>query len=462
MDTDTQQAVALLAALGVGAVYVTYKLTHPVGVVPVQHATPPLRGGVVVQILEAIDAVLGHRLLPVPAEDTLKRARALVANPENFGDQTEPLRGLEIWLDGISRAPTSLIGRVFLRMFCGNIVATRKSVIDYVDRNPSIRDIPIRRPIIITGLYRTGSTLLYSLLACDPNTRGTYLWEIYHATGKATGLAPPANEQDWGEQHPRYQALQKSFSKLRGFLPHIWKDISASHPLMPEALDEDLYILWHQFLNPQFGLMASEGGQAYEDWLYDPTNKEAAYLYHKRFLQMLTSGKAPKSHWTLKAPNHGLFLDEINKNYPDASLIFTHRTVEQTVPSFCRLLESTVKMFYRDSCLDRRKVGRYGLHHMKEIAARVTAFQKSASASDMKRVQNVSYKQLMADPIAEVRRLYEQLGYEYSAEFEKNMRQWLDDNPQGKHGRASYSLADFGISQEDIDLNFADYNKQFL
>ena len=47
-------------------------------------------------------------------------------------------------------------------------------------RHPQIADQIIRRPLFITGLPRTGSTLLHALLAQDVSCRAPQTWEVMH------------------------------------------------------------------------------------------------------------------------------------------------------------------------------------------------------------------------------------------------------------------------------------------
>jgi len=57
--------------------------------------------------------------------------------------------------------------------------------------NPEIAEIPVRRPLLITGFGRTGSTLLHNLLALDPHARAPLLWELL-------GSVSPAASRDRG------------------------------------------------------------------------------------------------------------------------------------------------------------------------------------------------------------------------------------------------------------------------
>lgn len=60
------------------------------------------------------------------------------------------------------------------------------------------------RPLIITGLPRTGSTLLFSLLSQDPKTRTLRNWEMFKP------LPPPTKETiDTDPRIEKVKNLQK-------------------------------------------------------------------------------------------------------------------------------------------------------------------------------------------------------------------------------------------------------------
>ena len=74
----------------------------------------------------------------------------------------------------------------------------------------------------------------------------------------------------------------------------------------------------------------------------------------------------------------------------------------------------------------------------------------------------MQFTELVADPLGVVRRIYEYHGYEYSAEFETNMTQWLADNRQHKHGTHRYTLEEFGLEAVQVKADFAEYCEEFL
>jgi hypothetical protein len=57
------------------------------------------------------------------------------------------------------------------------------------------------------------------------------------------------------------------------------------------------------------------------------------------------------------------------------------------------------------------------------------------------------FADLVKDPIAMVARIYEHFGLELGSDAERRMRAFLADNPQGKHGRHSYTLEEFGLDR---------------
>ena len=60
-------------------------------------------------------------------------------------------------------------------------------------------------------------------------------------------------------------------------------------------------------------------------------------------------------------------------------------------------------------------------------------------------IVDVQFAEFMADPFATIRRVYDRLGFELTADAEQRMRDYLASNPQDKHGRHTYTFADTGL-----------------
>ena len=74
---------------------------------------------------------------------------------------------------------------------------------------------------------------------------------------------------------------------------------------------------------------------------------------------------------------------------------------------------------------------------------------------------DVLYQDVIADPIKEVRRVYDFIGLDLTAEREATMQRWIRDNAQRKHGVHSYRLEDFGLDREQLDPHFEAYRDRF-
>ena len=70
-----------------------------------------------------------------------------------------------------------LVGRYLLQQHCLDLLKNRLHVQDNLKHHPESQ-VPIERPIFIIGLPRSGTTFLHNLLAQDPTSRWTRLWEL--------------------------------------------------------------------------------------------------------------------------------------------------------------------------------------------------------------------------------------------------------------------------------------------
>ena len=80
--------------------------------------------------------------------------------------------GLKVLVESFDRQDTAhTFGRLFFREFCIRLLASRLRVEHDLSQYPEIKDVEIRRPLFITGLPRSGTTLLHRLLSQAPGAR---------------------------------------------------------------------------------------------------------------------------------------------------------------------------------------------------------------------------------------------------------------------------------------------------
>jgi hypothetical protein len=77
------------------------------------------------------------------------------------------------------------------------------------------------------------------------------------------------------------------------------------------------------------------------------------------------------------------------------------------------------------------------------------------------KVIDVHYADMTADPIGTMKKVYRQLGDEWTAEAEAGIQQWVDDNPQDKFGKHEYKLAQYGIEKAELDPLFERYLSRY-
>ena len=77
------------------------------------------------------------------------------------------------------------------------------------------------------------------------------------------------------------------------------------------------------------------------------------------------------------------------------------------------------------------------------------------------RFVDVHFRELVKDPIATVRAIYERTGRDLTPQTEQAMRQWLEDNPAGKHGKHEYRLEDFGLDHAERREALRFYSEHF-
>jgi hypothetical protein len=70
---------------------------------------------------------------------------------------------------------------------------------------------------------------------------------------------------------------------------------------------------------------------------------------------------------------------------------------------------------------------------------------------------NLYYDDLVADPLAQMKRIYTWLGDPWTRAAEIGMKAWLSENSQGRYGQHRYSLSQWGFTKQDLEPYFSDY-----
>jgi hypothetical protein len=60
-----------------------------------------------------------------------------------------------------------------------------------------------------------------------------------------------------------------------------------------------------------------------------------------------------------------------------------------------------------------------------------------------------------------VRGIYDHFGIEFRSASESGIRRWLAENPADKHGRHTYMLEDYGLTQRDVRDVYGPYMEAY-
>ncbi len=362
----------------------------------------------------------------------------------NFGDAgfMEPL---SVLLDSVNReASLNPVGQLIIRARIVGILENKLAAEEAIRNHPEILDIPVPAPIVIAGLARTGTTMLHRLIAQDPRLRSLTSWEALNPA--------PSKRRVWHKKDPRVARAALAAKGLEYMSPGFF----AIHPAEADAPEEEVILLEQSFMTTTPEAMMHV--PTYARWL-EAQNHVPAYRALKRMLQYLhwqRPGVGKSTRWVLKTPHHQEFFDPLLEVFPDAVIVHTHRDPLKTSASLFSMLTHLRGIFSDD--VDPNEVARHWLRKIEVMAERAMATR--ARVHDRGFV-DVSYYDLIEDPLAEVERIYGAAGMVLTSESRKLMEASRKVNPQHKYGRHTYALQDFGISKDAIESSFANYRARF-
>lgn len=357
---------------------------------------------------------------------------------EDFGDRAwKP--ALEVLLDSLAtEAALNEIGQVAVDVLIAERLANRLRLVDWARQHPDALQVTPARPVIVMGMARTGSTLLNTLLDADPRNRSLMKWEVLDS------IPPPTDENFTTD--PRIAGCVEKTNATFEAVPHL----KAQHWEPGDGPTECTFVFAQDFRSLEFPGYAHV--PTYVDFLLED-DLASRHAWHRLTLQVL--GGQTSGTWNLKAPGHMLGIDGLRAVYPDARFVVTHRDPRASVGSCAHLIADVWRFLAENR---DRHVGRFWHRLQLECAHRLLEHRLDHGDEQF---FDVIYDRFVADPIGEVRRLYEHFGDELAPDAEAAMRRRLADRPHGLWGTYSYSLAEHGLDDEAVVSDFGDYVRHF-
>jgi Sulfotransferase family len=352
----------------------------------------------------------------------------------DFGDDwfRQPLEHLCAALDG--EAQLHLAGRIRARAELQLVLQNRLRLVDLWRRQPGIATQPVTAPIIVTGLGRSGTTLLHELLACDPDNRAPRLWEF-------TDSVPPTNAAERVDDHnPRATLSDQQVVVMNEMVP-AFTTMHDNRGFLPT---ECIFAFAHQFSSDMFTGLYNVG--SYTIWR-SSIDQSPIYDWHRRMLQTWQWGSATE-RFVLKAPSHLSSLDLVFATYPDARVVITHRDPLRVVGSLSDLM-ATLHWMHSDH-VDHEILVMF-LSMGLELQMNEVMVQRDSGILPTDQIRDVVYGDLVADPIRVVTELYASWDLPVSPAFHGALATYIE----ARHAHRGPSDHDYSF--EDTGLELAEH-----
>ena len=372
--------------------------------------------------------------------DTMVAAATRRARLADFGDDAF-MTPLNVLVDAINReARLTPAGRLIQRQRIVGALVNRLRVQDLLRRHPEIADGELGRIVLIAGMQRTGTTMLQRLFASNAEVRSLSAWE-------ALNPAPMPGEGRTGTQR-RMRHGKTAENALRYLAP----SLSAIHPIEHDAPEEEILLLDLSFMSQTFE--ATMHVPTYARWLEDQDHT-APYEYLRTLLKVL-AWQRPGRTWVLKSPQHLEHLDVVLEILPGTTVVHTHRDPGTALVSFCSMVAHARGML--SDHVDLREISAHWIRKTHRMVGRGLAVRASA---DPDRFIDVSYYDLVRDPVAVLRRVCRQAGVPLGAAAVAAAERTNRINRQHRYGRHVYEAGTFAVSGRCIERCFASYRAAF-
>jgi len=281
------------------------------------------------------------------------------------------------------------------------------------------------RFLVITGLPRTGSTLLHNLLSLVP---GTYTPSL------GDSLLPfPSSEAP--------EVRQANARRYLAFVDRLSPLIRQLHPMGINAPEECVTLMQSTFLSHKYELLARV--PEYSEWFL--SNDGAwAYEEYRDLVGLLAYKNGPGcSTVVLKAPAHLFHIQALLGAFSEVVIIQTHRRPVEALTSYADLVGACRTI--QSDHVERGQVLRETFQGWAVGLERILEQRRSGGG----RVIDVSFRQLIDDPLATLNSLT-------SAGVLPVQDQWLDEITKSLEGGLVEGMKAQGVRGVGLELDATD------
>ncbi|MCG5431368.1 sulfotransferase [Mycobacterium sp. MYCO198283] len=368
--------------------------------------------------------------------DDLHASATKACGLDDFGTDDDNYReALGVLLESYRRdADLTELGSKMSRFFLRNALVARLLSEAAWKQHPEHADVPIERPIFVTGLPRTGTTALHRLLTADPGHQGLELW-------LAEFPQPRPPRETWAD-NPVFQQLDAQFAQAHNEDP----EYLGLHYMTADEVEECWQLLRQSLHSVSYETLAHV--PTYAHWLAEQ-DWTKPYQRHRKNLQLIGLNDVGK-RWVLKNPSHLFALDALFAAYPDALVVQCHRPAETLMASMCSLSYHTTKGW--SNTFVGEVIGRDAMDTWSRGLER---FKAERAQRNPAQFYDVDYFDFIRDPLATVENIYGYFGIELTADAQAAMQQMHAESQQGPRApKHTYRLEDYGLTAEAVKARF--------
>ncbi len=379
-------------------------------------------------------------------KDFLLDHAAVEAGLDDFGDRWFE-RPMEVLLDSVAdEARLNPAGDFAAMQQFNKVLVDRLWAQMWFQRHPEILARPIRRPVVIVGPMRSGTTRMHRLLAADRRFAHLRSFETISPVPR-----PDFEEVLAGRKKDFRPTLAGRIMKVARLANPRTLSI---HPTGPYEPEEELGLL-----------VASMWGMKHEAQWHIPSYGEwcegesavPAYRYMADLLRLIGWSQQESSlrPWILKTPQHMLDLPALLEVFPDARLIFTHRDPQAVVGSAASLAWNQTIIYS-----DHADAGAIGQEWLRKTRLQIDRMRAAREAIPAERMIDVQYDDMERDWRGTMERVYRFLELDIEPAV-PGMERYLARAAALKRRPHQYSLEEFGLTPGEVLGQLGDYVQAF-
>ncbi|ELP94059.1 hypothetical protein EIN_183460 [Entamoeba invadens IP1] len=347
--------------------------------------------------------------------------------------------------------PESVIFKVSMRSLVAKISLYGRFCIERNLAKDAIETIPIKKPIYIVALPRSGSTFTHTMLGCDKRAKTVMLYEHICPGNKTTTT----------------QARQLITEQIIGQVTTDGQDMNKCHNMdnvmMPE---EELFFMETLAHTHIFGNSIPRWEQYRESCYTRDWDKVYYAVLDEIRMSALEFPMKEDGHFLLKCVSHFMtpapFFNIMNDDKFDSKIVWIHREPVDEFKSCFYLLLNARARFKGDLGEDDYLWLQQNILKVNEICLKNSFALRekwiAAKPERANRIIDIGFREMIADPVAVTQRIYDKFGLDLAEDVKTQIvAAAKEGDRQGAHGRMAKNKDDFLISDDKIREQFKWY-----